>query len=152
MSFTVENIKEFNDALKEVNDKVKKEIMRKAYADAVKPLIQQARATTTSQRVRKSIGAKYYPDANGGFEFVGARTSKVYQGYLARWEEEGTKERYQKHFKEKARRTGKVTGSWFFNRAVQNTQGAIFNSIYDTFTNAFVTILNKHSKKFNKNI
>ena len=142
--YVISNINEFQECLKEFNTKFQKDFMRTAYADAVKPVIREAKANAHSKRVKQSIGAKYYPDSTGGYEIVGARVSKTYKGYLARWEEEGTQERIQK---KTGRKTGKVTGTWFFNRAVTNTQGEVFGSICSSITNGLLKTVNKYNKK-----
>jgi hypothetical protein len=145
MAFTQSNIEEFRSCLADFSKPFQKSFMRQAYMDAAKPLIQEARATTISKRVKQSIGAKYYEDGSPeGYLFVGARISKVWQGYLARWEEEGTKERVQK---KTGRRTGKITASWFFNLAVNKTQGQIFDSLYNSVTGSLVKTINKWDKK-----
>jgi hypothetical protein len=154
MKFTVENIKEFNQMMDEFDSSIKHEILKKGYTDATKPLIEAAKANTTSKRIQQSMGVKYYPEGSGGYAMVGARTSKKYQGFLAYFFEKGTKERQWRNSKKNKKsgtaghRTGKITATWFFYKAFKSTENEIFGNLYSTFTSAMNKIISKYEKKY----
>ena len=149
---TIENIADFNALIADLDYSVKKEVLKKGYAKAAAPLIAAARANTTSKRIQKSLGTKYYSDANGGYALVGARKFGRYAGFLALWKEEGTKERMTKNktriWKRKmpAHSTGMITATHFFAKALDQTQEQIYNNMYETFVDTYYRVVKKYER------
>lgn len=152
MQMTVENIAEFNQLISDLDSSIKKEVLKKGYAKAAKPLIDAARANTTSKRIQKSLGVKYYPDENGGYADVGARKTGRYAGFMALFFEEGTKDRMTKTktriFTRKmtAHSTGRITATHFFSKAVEETQEQVFNGLYETFVDTYGKVIKKYER------
>lgn len=147
---TIENLAEFQNLIADLDKDIKKEVMKKGYAKAAQPLIQAARANTTSKRIQKSLGVKYYADGN--YADVGARKKGRYAGFLANFFEEGTKDRMTKTqtkiFKRKvsAHSTGRITATHFFAKAVAQTEEQIFNNLYETFVETYGRVVKKYEK------
>jgi hypothetical protein len=152
MQMTIENIAEFNNLIADLDDSIKKEVMKKGYAKAAQPLIAAARANTTSKRIQKSLGVKYYADGN--YADVGARKTGRYAGFMGLFFEEGTKERMTKTqtkiFKRKvpAHSTGMITATHFFSKAVDQTSEQIFNNLYETFVETYNRVVKKYEKYY----
>jgi hypothetical protein len=152
VNINIQGFAEFQKMLSELNDNVQKEIMKKGFAEASKPLIKQAQENINSNRVKKSIGVKLTTE--GSTALIGARKFKPYSGYLAPWFEDGTKERQyiskkKKGFfgiEKKVHKTGKMKATKFFTRAVDSAEPQMLKNIEQVF----IDVMNKVLAKFNK--
>jgi hypothetical protein len=147
---TIDNLNEFNNMIGDLDNDIKKELMKKGYAAAVKPLIVQAKANIPgNNRLQKSIGSKY--DSTTNSAEVGARKGKHYAGFLAPWFEEGTKERETKTRKrKKGHSTGKIGATHFWEKAIDATEEQVFDGMFQAFIDTYNKIVKKYEKYYNK--
>jgi hypothetical protein len=150
---TVENIAEFNKMIADLDDSIKKEVMKKGYSAAAKPLIDAARANVPNiKRLQKSIGAIYYGDSNSAG--VGARSSKRYAGFFANFYEEGTQERQTKTKtkiwtrKRVGHSTGKIGATHFWKKANDTSLQAVDDGMYQAFVDTYNKVVKKYEKYY----
>jgi hypothetical protein len=146
----LENIDEFNKMISDLDNEIKKEVMKKGFSAAVKPLIEQAKANIpNNSRIQKSLGSKYDPSSNSAE--VGARKGKHYAGFLAPWFEEGTKPRETKtRRKIKGHSTGQITGTHFWQNALNDKEQEVFNGLFKALIDSYNKVIKKYEKFYSK--
>jgi hypothetical protein len=152
MAMTVENLTEFNSMLNDLDVSIRKEVMKKGYSAAVKPLISAAKEGIPNiHRLQKSLGSKYYADSNSAE--VGARKGR-YAGFFANFFEEGTKDRQTKTqtkiFKRKrtGHPTGHITATHFWKNAMDSTEAQVFDGMYQAFIDTYNKVVRKYERFF----
>ena len=126
-TISLEGAKELIAKLERFTPTVGKQIMRTALRAGAQPILAQARANAPGARIKRSLKVRAGKSSKAGQNAVSVLVStragdfkgkEFFAGFL----EYGTKERTQKKFKKKARRTGKVSPREFMKRAFESRQ------------------------------
>lgn len=133
--------KELVDMFQELDSKVQNTILNKSFKKAARILISSAQGNLggSYRRVQKSLTSTFKKD----IQTMSIGASKKKGGYAASWANKGTLERFHKSGKS----VGKVVGTYFWDRAITNSEGQMQEAINSTIITEFNKIVQKNKKQ-----
>ena len=125
-TISLEGAKELIAKLDRFTPSVGKRIMRTALRAGAQPILTQARANAPGSRIKRSLKIRAGRSKGGEVSVLVTTRAGDFKGkeFFAGFLEYGTKERVQKKFKTKARKTGKVSPRQFMLKAFESRKDA----------------------------
>jgi hypothetical protein len=129
----------------EMNKDIQTNILNKSFRKASKLIIDEAKNNLRGsyKHVAESMGETFKKD----IQTLNVGSIKKKGGYLAHIANKGTKERAYKDKNGQMHKTGKIIGNYFWDNAINSTEGNVEEVIYKDIKDRFEKLVQKKNSK-----